>query len=560
MFSLFRAAICAAAFASFLGAGSLLAHEGHDHGAPPPAAVIANLAPRAEAVSELYELVAITRAGELVIYLDRSATNEQVDGATIEVETPAGPERARAIANEPYRLSAPWSAKPGAYDLIFTVTKDGIADLLPVTLTIPPDGSSGNAGSASGLSIPAMAIQDLSTRNVPTALMAGLGGFAAGMVVMTLLRRRSRPAMILILAGMFAMFNGAARAHEGEDHGTPANSIPAVRDLAQRLPDGGVFVPKSTQRILAIRTIRIESAAHRSALELPGRIIPDPTASGFVQSSIGGRLSPPPNGFPLLGTPVRKGDVLAYLTPPLQAIDASDMRQRQGELDQQISIVERRLARYETLVPSGAIARTQLEDTRTELQGLKDRRGFLDKSRGEPEELIAPVDGIVAEGTVVAGQMAQSNAVIFHIVDPTRLWVEALSFDSLPGVQSAVARLNNDRTYPLAFRGAGFAGRNQSIPVQFAVQGDVASLRAGQFVTVLATTDEEKTGFAIPRAALVRNANGQDVVYEHVAAERFEPRPVRVEPLDGDRVFIATGLAAGKRLVVQGAELLGQVR
>jgi multidrug efflux pump subunit AcrA (membrane-fusion protein) len=236
------------------------------------------------------------------------------------------------------------------------------------------------------------------------------------------------------------------------------------------------------------------------------------------------------------------------------------MRQRQGELDQQITIVERRLARYETLVPGGAIARTQLEDTRSELQGLKDRRASLDKSRRETEELIAPVDGIIAEGTVVSGQMAQSNAVIFHIVDPTRLWVEALSFDSLPGVQSAVARLNNDRTYPLAFRGAGFAGRNQSIPVQFAVQGDVAGLRAGQFVTVLATTDEEKTGFAVPRAALVRNANGQDVVYEHVAAERFEPRAVRVEPLDGDRVFIATGLAAGKRLVVQGAELLGQVR
>ena len=562
MFSLFRAAICAAAFTSFLGAGSLLAHEGHDHGAPPPAAVIANLAPRAEAVSELYELVAIARAGELVIYLDRSATNEQVNGATIEVETPAGSEPARAVANEPYRLSAPWSSKPGAYDLIFTVTKDGIADLLPVTLTIPPDSLNGNAGTASGLSIPTMAgeIRKLSSRNVPTALMAGLGGFAAGMVVMTLMWRRSRPAMILILAGMLAVFNSGARAHEGEDHGTPATSVPTVRDLAQRLPDGSVFVPKSTQRILAIRTIRIESAAHRSALELPGRIIPDPNASGFVQSSVGGRLSPPPAGFPRLGTPVKKGDVLAFMTPPLQAIDASDMRQKQGELDQQISIVERRLARFETLVPSGAVARTQLEDTRTELQGLKDRRGFLDKSRREPEELIAPVDGIVAEGTVAAGQLAQSNAVIFHIIDPTRLWVEALAFDSLSGVHSAVARLNNDRTYPLAFRGAGFAGRNQSIPVQFAVEGDVAGLRAGQFVTVLATTDEEKTGFAIPRAALVRNANGQDVVYEHVAAERFEPRPVRVEPLDGDRVFIAIGLAAGKRLVVQGAELLGQVR
>jgi cobalt-zinc-cadmium efflux system membrane fusion protein len=556
MRSLFRAVLCAAALASFSGSGPLLAHEGHDHGEPPPA-VTSNTAPRTEAVSEHYELVAIARSGDLVIYLDRFATNESVDGAGIAVETPTGPQPARAMTNEPYRLTAPWSAKPGSYDLIFTVSKDGIDDVLAATLIVPPEDPSKKPTTAS-LSDIGSGIQELSIRTIPTALMAGLGGFAAGIVLMTLMWRRNRPATVLLLAAMLAMFVGAARAHDGDEHG--ASSNPSVRDLAQRLPDGGVFVPKSIQRILAIRTVRIESAAHRAALELPGRIIPDPNASGFVQSSVGGRLSPPPNGFPRLGTPVRKGDVLAYMTPPLQAIDASDMRQRQGELDQQITIVERRLARYETLVPSGAIARTQLEDTRTELQGLKERRGSLDKSRREPEELIAPVDGIVAEGTVVAGQMAQSNAIIFHIVDPTRLWVEALSYDSLPGVQSAVARLNNDRSYPLAFRGAGFAGRNQSIPVQFAVQGDVAGLRAGQFVTVLATTDEEKTGFAVPRAAVVRNASGQDVVYEHVAAERFEPRPVRVEPLDGDRVFIATGLAAGKRLVVQGAELLGQVR
>ena len=112
MFTVFRAALGAAAFAASLGAGSLLAHEGHDHDAPPPAA-ISHLVPRAEAVSELYELVAIARAGELAIYLDRFATNESVDGASIEVETPAGPESARAVANEPYRLNAPWTNKPG---------------------------------------------------------------------------------------------------------------------------------------------------------------------------------------------------------------------------------------------------------------------------------------------------------------------------------------------------------------------------------------------------------------------------------------------------------------
>jgi membrane fusion protein, heavy metal efflux system len=38
------------------------------------------------------------------------------------------------------------------------------------------------------------------------------------------------------------------------------------------------------------------------------------------------------------------------------------------------------------------------------------------------------------------------------------------------------------------------------------------------------------------------------------------PRAVRVEPLDADRVLIAAGLARGKRIVVQGAELLDHVR
>lgn len=83
--------------------------------------------------------------------------------------------------------------------------------------------------------------------------------------------------------------------------------------------------------------------------------------------------------------------MLAYVTPPLQAIDVSDMRQRQGELDQQLAIVQRRLARYETLAPAEAISRAQLEETRLELQGLKDRRAALDRSNRNPESLVAPL-------------------------------------------------------------------------------------------------------------------------------------------------------------------------
>jgi cobalt-zinc-cadmium efflux system membrane fusion protein len=557
---LFRAARCVAAVFILLTAGPVLAHDGHDHDAPAPAP-LSSLAPRTEAASGAHELVAIARDGVLAIYLDRFATNEPVDGADIEIETPTGPQKAEAKPGEPYRLGAPWSSKPGAYDLIFTVAKDGDVDVLPARIVIP-DMPSGKAGPTSWFSTSAIAgeVGYHFNHDGPALLFAILAGLAAGIGVTALIRRRRRAAIVVVLVAAAVLFNHPSRSHDGHDHATPAAPMQSVRDLAQRLPDGGVFVPKSTQRILALRTVMTESGAHPRAIELPGRIIPDPNASGFVQASVGGRLSAPPGGFPRLGTPVKKGDVLAYVEPPLQAIDLSDMRQRQGELDQQISIVERRLARYETLVPSGAVARTQLEDTKLELQGLKDRRGSLDRARREPEALTAPVDGVIAEGTPVAGQIAQSNAVIFHIIDPNRLWIEARSFDALAGVRSATANIGTDRIVTLTYQGSGFADRNQSIPVQFAIQGDHSGLRAGQFVTVLATTNEEKVGLAVPRASLVRNANGQEVVYEHVAAERFEQRPVRVEPLDGDRVFIATGLAGGKRLVVQGAELLDQVR
>jgi hypothetical protein len=244
----------------------------------------------------------------------------------------------------------------------------------------------------------------------------------------------------------------------------------------------------------------------------------------------------------------------------MQAIDVSDMRQKQGELDQQIAIVERRLARQEQLAASATISRSQLEETRLDLQGLRDRRASLDKVRREPEPLIAPVSGVVAEGTPVAGQIVASSAIVFHIVDPGRLWVEALSFNALARAKTASASTAEGRNFALLYRGSGLAGRSQSIPVHFAISGDTAGLRAGQFVTVVVATDEEANGIALPRGSLVRAANGQDLVFEHIAAERFIARAVRTEPLDAERVLIAAGLSPGKRIVTQGAELLDHVR
>jgi RND family efflux transporter MFP subunit len=558
MLSHFASALAAGALIAALTVGSVHAHEGHDHGAPATAsaASLAGAAARGEAASDNFELVAVAHDAELTIYLDRFATNEPVGGAAIEVETPDGPAQAAAKDGGIYSLPAPWLAKGGRFDLVFTVTTDDTVDILPLAIDVSTPGANpGQDDTARGIRERVRAVL------APGTLGALLTGILLGIAAMALGRRRSGVSMLL-LGALSVIATAPALAHEGHDHAEPGKPAaqPMTGERAARIPDGTILIPKPVQRIFDLRTTITETRSFRQAIELPGRIIPDPNASGYVQAAVGGRLTPPPGGFPQLGMQVKQGDVLAYVAQPMQTIDVSDMRQRQGELDQQISIVERRLRRQETLAPSGAVAQAQVEETRLELQGLRERRASLDKIRLEPEELVAPVSGVIAEGRPVAGQIVQSNAVIFQIVDPAKLWIEALSFQALRDVQDASAKTAAGNALTIAFKGSGFADRSQSIPVHFSVEAAAEGLRAGEFVTVFAQAGSEREGIALPRNAVIRAANGQDFIYEHVGAERFEARPVRIEPLDGERVLIAAGIDAGKRIVVQGAELVGHVR
>lgn len=528
------------------------AHEGHSHGEQPKAAAPANGVPRLEAVSGPFELVAVLRAPKLVIYLDRFASNEPVAGADVTVETPGGSQQAE-FANGVYTLDAPW-ASVGSVDLIFTVTANGNSEVLTGTLAGPE-----SAQAAAGQIRAGVLHRLKDALGFASTLLLVLGGVVAGALGVGL-TRRTKVLAIALLASAIGALASDVQAHEGHDHGNEKRAPVAQGDNSQRLPDGALLVPKHVQRILAIRTVVSEESQHQKTIELPGRIIPDPNASGYVQAAVSGRLSAPPAGFPKLGTSVKAGDVLAFVTPPFQAIDVSDMRQKAGELDQQIGIVEKRIARYEPLAKSGAVTKVTHDEAVLELKGLRERRAALDRTRIESEKLVAPVSGILASANAVAGQIAETNAIVFHIVDPSRLWVEALTFNALPEAGAATARTGEGAALTLSFQGAGLTDRSQAVPVHFAVENPPKGLRVGQLVTVMATSGQSVSGIAVPRASVLRSANGQMVLFEHTSAERFEPRIVRVEPLDAERVLVLDGLSPGKRVVVQGAELLNQIR
>jgi membrane fusion protein, heavy metal efflux system len=541
-------------------------HGGHDHGdSAPPSSV--QTAPRVTAASALFELVAISSGSNVTVYLDRFDTNAPVMGARLDIETPAGPVTAVAEADA-YRFDAPWALVPGDYELLFTVTTQSDVDFLTGTLTIPSapvanlGASNTSASTATNLAQQFDAIVGSNLSRIrkldPALLVIGLLGFFGGVLLMAL--RRRKLLAVGVTASVFIALLGSSIAFAQDTPAAAAPAKPAIRDVAQRLADGRVFAPKTAQRILAIMTSSAVEAEHRSSIEMPGRVIPDPNASGFVQTAIGGRLLPPHGGFPSLGSTVKVGQLMALVEPSLAAADQSSIRQSKAELDQDIALDERQIERIRTLAKSGTVSKTQLEEAELTLSGLRERRAALEAIRMEPEQLIAPVAGIVSKANAAPGLIAETNTEVFHIINPARLWVEALSFgrDKI-GEKASVATADGDPVQ-LTLVGAGFAEDSQAQPVHFRVDEQVGQLQPGDRVTLFAETQKVTKGIAAPRSAIIRGSNGEDIVFVHTAPELFEPRTVRIEPLDGGRVIIVAGIVMGDRLVIQGSELLNQLR
>jgi hypothetical protein len=81
-----------------------------------------------------------------------------------------------------------------------------------------------------------------------------------------------------------------AFAHEGHDHA--AEAPPPAADAPRRLADGRVMLAKPAQRSWQLRTriAALEDAA--PAVELPGRVVADPSAGGRVQAPLPASSSP----------------------------------------------------------------------------------------------------------------------------------------------------------------------------------------------------------------------------------------------------------------------------
>lgn len=143
--------------------------------------------------------------------------------------------------------------------------------------------------------------------------------------------------------------------------------------------------------------------------------------------------------------------------------------------------------------------------------GGKNRGGRL--ARAKPgaghrqwtEALRAPTSGIIASSSAINGQVVEAKEVLFEIIDPRHMLIEALAYDpnSIRGIRGAM--LAGSAT-ELVYLGGAASLRDGAIPLFFRFTGTEMPLVLGQSVKLIVSRQETLKGTPLPHPLSSRTA------------------------------------------------------
>jgi RND family efflux transporter MFP subunit len=353
----------------------------------------------------------------------------------------------------------------------------------------------------------------------------------------------------------------------------------AAERPAVDLADGGVHFLKEQQWRSDFATARVERRRLRGSVAATALLRPSADGEAHVTAPSAGRLTAAAGGFPYTGLAVSSGTVLAYLAPALGGeADVAGLELAVRRAESSLELARQERTRAEGLLAKQAVperrviearsaegvAEAELETARRRLAQVTGGAG----GQGAGVPVRAPLAGTVAQVNVAPGSFVEQGERLFHLVDRSRLWLEArIAETDLAAIrqpQGAWFRVPGfDETFETGASGTSrlvaFGGMvdavSRTVPIVFEFPNPDERLRVGLFVSARVYTGEEQEVLAVPRGAVVNDA-GSDVVYVQRSGERFERRLVRTGLHDGEHVAVLEGLAAGERVVSRGAYLV----
>jgi len=277
------------------------------------------------------------------------------------------------------------------------------------------------------------------------------------------------------------------------------------------------------------------------------------------------------------GQLVKAGDVLAQIDPrPFQI----SLQNAEGALAKDSALLQTArldLQRYQALLAQDSIARQQV-DTQASL--VKQYEGQVQSDRANVDtfkldlvyaRITAPVSGRVGLRQVDPGNYVTpsdtNGIVVITQLQPISV-VFTTSEDNLPAILArmhAGARLSTtayDRNNTIVLE----SGYLDTLDNQIDTATGTVKLRAmfananqmlfpNQFVNARLLIDTLRNAVIVPSSAVLNGANGP-FVYVVKADNSVTVRPVKVGPVDAERTSIASGLAVGERVVIDGSDRL----
>lgn len=249
------------------------------------------------------------------------------------------------------------------------------------------------------------------------------------------------------------------------------------------------------------------------------------------------------------GDEVKAGQVLARIDPDRPRLEVQ-------RAEAMLKKLQAEMARSKELFDRKLIAADVFERIRFD---VATQQAAYDMARLELSytNIVAPIDGVVAQRMVKQGNLIQLNTALFRIVDVRELdavlnvpekelatlsagLAATMEVDALPGQPFAG---NIDRVSPVVDAGSG----TFRVVVRFQSKG---VLKPGMFGRVGIVHSQRADALTIPRTALLEDA-GESAVFavREGAAVRV---PIQLGYINGELAEIRAGLAEGESVVTAG--------
>ncbi len=320
---------------------------------------------------------------------------------------------------------------------------------------------------------------------------------------------------------------------------------------------------------LGVKTGALKSVQSVPLLTVPAQVSIPPSNEYIVSSSLTGLVS---KMNAALGDQVSKGEILALIDSPalltlqrqyLKSVNESHLArlayERDKKLQQQGVISDRRWqesrSRYNSRIAEVNEAKQLLH-----IAGMSDKDiTALRRTRKLSSRLSlrTPIDGVVLERKVVAGERLDEMEPIYRIADLQQLWLEIYVPQEKIGLLQAgdqVLVQNTDVGARISLVGQSVNPQDQTILVRAVIEKSHPAIRAGQTVSVQLTQSSREATYRVPNAGLAQH-NAQSYLFA-LNDLGFKVVPVNVLGKRNNYTVISGKLDPQQQIAVRGAVAL----